>query len=610
MASTSEASGTLISRVESFVSDNKKAIVAGAAFAVAAGGVGYYLYTQQRKPGSGRATSDLEKSGESKKKKKSQKKKKVGDDDGPILEERKPKPKAPEPAAAEVDDAPKLTKAEIEALPEAERLERANAFKARGNAAYTAKQFPKAVDLYTQAIEISPKPEAVYFSNRAASYLNFSPPQYPLVVADCDEALSRDPKYLKALSRRAGALEQLGRLHDALRDYTTLTILERFQNEAAATSLERVLKRIAQDEAKEIMKTRPVKLPSYSFIYAYLAAFRPRALPVLPAEPSQGDKTLLLAAEALQAQDYTHGFSLVHEAIEQGISWTEGKAEAANMRGTFKFLCGDSKGAKEDLEESLALVPSFIQSWVKIASVHMDLGNPEAAFDAFTTAVAHDPKDPDIYYHRGQVHFIMQRFDDAESDYNKSVELDSTFVFSHIQLAVAQYKRGNNAGAMATFRRTMKAFPNRSEPLNYYGELLLDQERYNEAVEKFDRAIEIERKKSPMNVLSIVNKALTIFQWQQDVTTAEKQLREALDIDPECDSALTTLAQLVLQQGRLSEATELFARHASIARTEPELEQSLTYKWATQSQQQFLEQFPDMAAELGQIARAMQGGPQ
>lgn len=28
----------------------------------------------------------------------------------------------------------------------------------------------------------------------------------------------------------------------------------------------------------------------------------------------------------------------------------------------------------------------------------MDMGNPQAAFDAFTSAIAHDPKDPDIYY--------------------------------------------------------------------------------------------------------------------------------------------------------------------------------------------------------------------
>lgn len=39
-----------------------------------------------------------------------------------------------------------------------------------------------------------------------------------------------------------------------------------------------------------------------------------------------------------------------------------------------RFLIGDSEGAKTDLEKSLDILPSFVQSWVKIASVHMELG--------------------------------------------------------------------------------------------------------------------------------------------------------------------------------------------------------------------------------------------
>lgn len=65
------------------------------------------------------------------------------------------------------------------------------------------------------------------------------------------------------------------------------------------------------------------------------------------------------------------------------------------------------------------------------------------------------------------VNFILQQYKDAEADYNKSVTLDPDFVFSHIQLAVAQYKLEQVAPSMATFRRTMKAFPHKSEPQNY-----------------------------------------------------------------------------------------------------------------------------------------------
>jgi import receptor subunit TOM70 len=146
-------------------------------------------------------------------------------------------------------------------------------------------------------------------------------------------------------------------------------------------------------------------------------------------------------------------------------------------------LIGDTDAAKVDLEESVQLLPSFTQSWVKIASVHMEQGDGAKTFEAFEEATKHNPSDPDIYYHRGQgkctngktrpcaysavVLFILNDFDNAAENYTKSTDLDNTFVFSQIQLAVAQYKSGDVPKSMATFRRTLKAFPDRSEPQNY-----------------------------------------------------------------------------------------------------------------------------------------------
>lgn len=65
------------------------------------------------------------------------------------------------------------------------------------------------------------------------------------------------------------------------------------------------------------------------------------------------------------------------------------------------------------------------------------------------------------------MYFITNDFSSAATNYTKSSTLDSSFVFSHIQLAVAQYKLGNVANSMATFRRTMTAFPARGEVCNY-----------------------------------------------------------------------------------------------------------------------------------------------
>ena len=128
----------------------------------------------------------------------------------------------------------------------------------------------------------------------------------------------------------------------------------------------------------------------------------------------------------------------------------------------------------------------------------------------------------------------------------------------------------------------------------------MDQQRFEEAVEKFDKAIELEKVKyvvifsqfpcgshpqhpyrSPPNVLSLVNKGLALFQWKQDVGAAERCCNEALRVDPSCEAAVATLAQLNLQQSKIEKAVEMFARQAELARSEPELVNALTYQFVS-----------------------------
>lgn len=157
-------------------------------------------------------------------------------------------------------------------------------------------------------------------------------------------------------------------------------------------------------------------------------------------------------------------------------------------------------------------------------------GKREEAAQDFETAMEHNGSDPDIYYHRAQLHFILSEFSEAAKDYQKSIDLDKDFIFSHIQLGVTQYKMGSIASSMATFRRCMKNFSGVSDVYNYYGELLLDQQKYQEAVEKFETAVEMERKegRAGINVLPLINKALALFQWKQDFAAAEELCQKAL----------------------------------------------------------------------------------
>jgi len=163
---------------------------------------------------------------------------------------------------------------------------------------------------------------------------------------------------------------------------------------------------------------------------------------------------------------------------------------------------------------------------------------------------------------------------------------------------------GSIASSMATFRKCIKNFESTPDVYNYYGELLLDQQKYLEAIEKFDTAVEMERTAKPMamNVLPLINKALALFQWKQDFTEAEKLCERALIsmfifwliivdlkltkevVDPDCDIAVATMAQLLLQQGKVTEALKYFEKAATLSRTEGEIINALSYAEATRTQ--------------------------
>ena len=77
----------------------------------------------------------------------------------------------------------------------------------------------------------------------------------------------------------------------------------------------------------------------------------------------------------------------------------------------------------------------------------------------------------------------------------------------------------------------------------------------------------------------MVNKGLTVFQWKNDLNEAEKIIGEALELDPECEAAVATLAQISLQQGKVERAGELFRKQVDLARTEADIANALQFAY-------------------------------
>lgn len=70
--------------------------------------------------------------------------------------------------------------------------------------------------------------------------------KYSAVKEDCTKALELNPKYAKALLRRARALEQIGDLEAALEDVTTACIYEGFTNQTSLSMADKVLEKLGE----------------------------------------------------------------------------------------------------------------------------------------------------------------------------------------------------------------------------------------------------------------------------------------------------------------------------------------------------------------------------
>ncbi|KAG9943060.1 hypothetical protein KCU85_g8919, partial [Aureobasidium melanogenum] len=595
-----EPSSSVWDRITTWASEHKAAVYTIAGVTLVATGAGIYYYTSESAP----TPQDLEAAAEKKRARKENKKAKKNAQ----REQKSPSPETKsqeKPQGASVqseDDVPEVTESTVASLSDETKKDYAAKLKAAGNKAYGSKDYNRAIELYGQALLC--KADPVFYSNRAACWNAMS--NWERVIEDTTAAVNLDPEYVKALNRRAHAYEQTNKYSEALLDYTASCIIDAFRNAQAAEAVERLLKKVAEQKAKAIMEKKQRRLPSATFITNYLQSFRDRKLSDTISESSDlaensGKWWLrkgLLAMDKKTGEGYNEAAEAFEKAIEAG-DLGENEALAYNMRGTFKYLRGETD-AIDDLNKSIELDATLTQSYVKRASMHLEAGRRDEAAKDFEDAIAQNDKDPDVFYHRAQLNFILGDFPEAAKDYQKSIDLDPGFIFSHIQLGVTQYKMGSVASSMATFRRCMKNFEKVPDVYNYYGELLLDQQKFQEAIEKFETAVQMEQKErvTGMNVLPLINKALALFQWKQDFSAAQELCEKALIIDPECDIAVATMAQLLLQQGKVPEALEYFEKAAELSRTEPEIVNALSYAEATRTQLEVQEKYPQLASRL------------
>ncbi|KAJ3209921.1 TOM (translocase of outer membrane) complex component [Dinochytrium kinnereticum] len=472
---------------------------------------------------------------------------------------------ANQPSVSDTTDAEasyqELFPPDLTVLSEEARSELSQKAKTVGNKLFGEKKYEEAIKFYSQAINL--KEDAVFYANRAACAANLN--RHEDVINDCNSALGLDSRYVKALYRRAQAYASVLNYEKALLDYTAICMLEEFKKEASIAATDRILKEIGKQKTEDIWRSKVPHLPSETFVTAYMDSFRETANAAIKIQEltpeSEADSFVISSSRALTERKWTEAMDLVMDALRSDSEISPPfKAYALNMAGTFAFLRGEVSRAESLLDEVLVINPSDTNALIKKASLCMEKGDIEKALKNYDLAEQLDSNNADGYV-AGQVKFLTGDLSAAISDYKRSLAIDNGFVYAHIQLGVAIYKSGEPSQATTAFEKARRKFPKSPEIYNYFGELLIDQQSFEEALKNFDKSIEI----NPKSPLPYINKSILFLQWKKDPKSAEELCRKALEIDPLCDIAYIQLAQLLIQQNDFSAAITCYDEAAASA---------------------------------------------
>lgn len=570
----------------SFFARNKTAIAVTVLAGASAVGA-YYYYSQQASQGaSGESTP-------SKKKKTKSKKKKTAKDDEKPAEEAAAHQDEKVPYPVNAQGLPDITAEAVAQLSDSEKEEWALALKKVGNDKYKAEDYEDAITYYSAALQV--KEDPVFYLNRSACYAALN--KHEEVIADATAAINIKRDYVKCILRRANSYEALERYPEAMFDLTALTIYGGFNSRSVEEALEKVLQKHSIKLVEESLKNRVPELPSASTMGSFFGAYVTESTPEGISEESTGaDKFLFDALAAINAntiEKYEDADSLLNQAvaayeIEKLTPQSANAAKASialEYAAAMQFLKNIPAEAGELIDKAMKLKPRA-RTYVMRALINADKSSFAEALSDFDTAQQLDPKNGDVYYHLGQLFYLTSQFDKAKENFTKAAEYNPNNVYAYIQLACIVYKNGNVKEADEAFNEARLKFPTSPEVLNYYGEILADQNNIPAAIKQYEVAARLQEGLSNFSVgaVPLINKASLISREGLKLPEADELLTKACELDPKSEIARISLAQVKLQSDEPTEAIALFEEGSRLARTFEEKVQATSFAEATKMQ--------------------------
>jgi tetratricopeptide (TPR) repeat protein len=183
----------------------------------------------------------------------------------------------------------------------------------------------------------------------------------------------------------------------------------------------------------------------------------------------------------------------------------------------------------------------------------LEEGRYPAAVEAFSKAIAADPKDYFAQFNLAMAYTLMDKQAEAIVAYRKTLEIKPKLYEAELNAGIVLLRQKNAAEALPLLEDAAQQKPNEFRPRYYLAEALLGTGEYGRAEESFQQAVKLD----PKSAGARLGLAQVLVQ-QGRLAEADPQFREAARIDASYRDYLLQLAQLYEKANQPAEAIEIY----------------------------------------------------
>jgi tetratricopeptide (TPR) repeat protein len=250
-----------------------------------------------------------------------------------------------------------------------------------------------------------------------------------------------------------------------------------------------------------------------------------------------------------------------------------------------KAICFSKLGQKKEMlaiiEQIIPTQPNTEASWKLIGDLFLEneeyslaIENYSKSIEFYKTEMAkdakfrelHKEKMHDIHISRGKAYQALSQTAQALGDFAQALEYknDSYLAFNHI--GALQSQKGNYLEAIDAYQRCFALKADYPIGWENWGQAFMKIDKYYDAVSIFTKGLKIEDVAEKAKLYSYRGSCYVSL---KDAGKALKDFEASLDEDPELPSAYIGLSELLIEQGKLQEASEKLSYALAVENISP-----------------------------------------